>query len=123
MVDGHGLAVLLDGPGERHHDLKTGQGNARLVIAVGVVGRPRRQDVQQVGADEVRFGQTTGDVHAVRLFVVEADPSLEVAQHLEGVVSELVAVVVVDTVAAELDRASVEFKEKEYGNVRPTPGC
>jgi hypothetical protein len=59
--------------------------------------------VQQIGADEVRFGQASGNVHAVRLFVVEADPFLEIAQHLEGVVSELVATIIVYAVATELD--------------------
>jgi hypothetical protein len=102
VVDRHGFAVFLERPGERHHDLEAGQRNARLVLAAIVVWRPRCQNVEQITADNVRFREAPGDVHAVRLLVVEADPFLEIAQHLEGVVAEFVAVVIVDAVTTEL---------------------
>jgi hypothetical protein len=52
--------------------------------------------------DEIRLGQASSDVHSVRLFVVESDPSPKIAQHLEGVVSESITAIVVNAIAAEL---------------------
>jgi hypothetical protein len=42
------------------------------------------------------------NVHAVCLFVVESQPSLYIAKNLEGVVSELVAAIVVGTGTSKL---------------------
>jgi hypothetical protein len=75
--------------------------------------------MQEVGSDDVCLGQTPGDVHAVRLFVKEADPFLEITQHLKGVVSELVSAIVVDAVAAKL--ATTTVSEIHAPNkIRPT---
>lgn len=41
-------------------------------------------------------------VHAVELFVVEADPAFEVAKNFEGVVAELIFAVIVAADASEL---------------------
>jgi hypothetical protein len=70
--------------------------------------------MQEIGSDDVCLGQTAGDVHAVGLLVEEADPFLEIAQHLEGVVSELVAAIVVDTVTTELTSIVSEIHAKNH---------
>lgn len=43
-----------------------------------------------------------GDVHSVRFFVVEADPSFDIAQNLKGVVAELISAVIILAHASEL---------------------
>lgn len=53
--------------------------------------------------DEIRLGQASSHVHSVRLFIVESDPSPEIAQHLKGVVSESITAIVVDAVTTELE--------------------
>lgn len=45
VVDGHGLLVLVDGPGQGHHDLEAGQGRLGLGLVVGLALGPCRQDV------------------------------------------------------------------------------
>lgn len=101
VVDGHGLLVLVDGPGQGHHDLEAGQGRLGLGLVVGFALGPCRQDREQVVGHDVGFGEASRNVHAVGLFVVEADPSFQVAQDFEGVVAEFVAVVV-DAPSTEL---------------------
>lgn len=110
VVDGHGLLVLVDGPGQGHHDLEAGQGRLGLGLVVGFALGPCRQDMEQVVGHDVGFGEASRNVHAVGLFVVEADPSFQVAQDFEGVVAEFVAVVV-DAPSTELGGGSVRQDE------------
>ena len=65
--------------------------------------------MQEIGSDDVGFGETAGNVHAVHLLVEVANPFLEIAQYLQGVVAEVVAAIVVYAVAAELVPLSANF--------------
>lgn len=102
VVYRHLLEVSLDGPSQRHHDLVTGEGDFCTELVISTVLGPGGQDLEQVAADQIRLGKTSGDVHAVRLLVVESDPSLDVSQTLEGVVSQLVNAVIVGASTSKL---------------------
>lgn len=127
VVDGHGLLVLVDGPGQGHHDLEAGQGRFGLGLVVGFALGPCRQDMEQVVGHDVGFGEASRNVHAVGFFVVEADPSFQVAQDFEGVVAEFIAVVV-DAPSTELGGGGQLDRTKrrrrgEPVDLQPTPNC
>jgi hypothetical protein len=48
-----------------------------------------------------------GNVHAVRLFVVEADPAFDIAEDLQGIVAQVVSAIVFCACASQLCSLSV----------------
>ena len=114
VVYGHGLAVPLDGPCQRHHDLEAGQGDLEFVDAVGLVRWPCCQNLEKIVADKVRFCKAPRHVHAIRFFVVEANPALEISQNLERIVAEFVAsIFVVDAQSTELQAQRQQGRQVE----------
>ena len=73
-----------------------------LEFAVCSVLGPCRKNGEQVTLDQIRFVDASGNIHAVRLFIVESNPSFKITQDLESVVSELVAAIVVGTDTSKL---------------------
>lgn len=102
MVDSH-LAVYFDRPGERHQQLHcqcqlcsglsyvpltAGQRDPRQVFTVLAIGAPERQNRQHITVDQIRFAQTSRNVHPIALLVVQLQPPLDVTQAGQRIVTE-----------------------------------
>lgn len=102
VVEGHTLSIFLHRPRQGNSKLNACEGYSRLEPAVHSILRPCREDGEQVALDQVRFVDASRNIHAVRLFVVKSYPSFKIAENLEGIVSKLIAAVIVCADTAKL---------------------
>jgi hypothetical protein len=102
VIDSHALLISLHWPGQRNHDFEARQSNTGLELAIGSILGPGCKYREKISLYQVRLVDAAGNVHTIRLLVVESNPSLKVTEHLEGIVSKLIPAIVVGTKTTEL---------------------
>jgi hypothetical protein len=78
MVIQRHLAASLERPCQGYQDFQCCQRYSRFELVVCAFG-PGGEDWEQVARDKFCFGEASCDVESVGLFVIEFQPSLEVA--------------------------------------------